>query len=661
MLRAGGKFDPSPSVPSPLNLAEAEVSLVGIRTDRIFGNNTNWQTLSMTFTPASNSVPLVVTGIEPGMLLDSFSLVQIPGEAYVLPEPLEKDSLKALLGDDPEGIWTLEVRDARVGAFRGAPEIVSWQLQFILTTNVAGAIPLFNHIPVTNSILCGVTNYFYVDVPLWVGYVTNTILGADEPVDVWFNQFTPPIGNTNAGDFLIISNSPAPASYTLSTTNTTTNSIPISIPGARYYLGVVSPNCTAGTSNTIVIQVDFEPQFIELLNMVPTNGIALDLYGYYFFRVPTNAARAQFEINHPTGDMELVVRKGLPPPGPFYFDYFSDNPGTNDELIVVLTNSTPVALTNGDWYLTAINLSGVPVDYSIMASWWPVTGRPFNITNVYVDSTNGFCITWTSLTNVHYYVQGIVDLMDRNWTTISPTITATSDLTTWCVPLPSPYHFFRVVEGLVVTVSALPGGITVTNTIAPCQKAYFAVSVPASASFAANVLVDASAPVNVWFNQTNTPTGFRPGDFELMADATNGTFILTTNSLPPLVPGATYYLAIENPCVNGTNVTVAMRVDFGSNPIVTLTNMVAYPGANSGGTNVYDYYVFNVPTNAARAQFEINAPSGDMTLVAAQGLLPDLVNFDYLSANPGLSTELIVVVTNSTPVPLTAGTGTSPL
>ena len=138
---------------------------------------------------------------------------------------------------------------------------------------------------------------------------------------------------------------------------------------------MVSPNCTAGTSNTIVIQVDFEPQFIELLNMVPTNGIALDLYGYYFFRVPTNAARAQFEINHPTGDMELVVRKGLPPPGPFYFDYFSDNPGTNDELIVVLTNSTPVALTNGDWYLTAINLSGVPVDYSIMASWWPVTGR----------------------------------------------------------------------------------------------------------------------------------------------------------------------------------------------------------------------------------------------------------------------------------------------
>jgi subtilisin-like proprotein convertase family protein len=646
-----GKFDPNPSVPSPLNLAEAQVSLVGIRTDTIFGNNTNWQTWTMAFVPTTNSIPVMVTGIEPGMLLDSFTLTQVPGETFVLPEPTEKGSLKSLIGDDPEGTWTLEARDDRVGAAAGAPEIVSWQLQFILTTNAAGATPLFNGLAVTNTLpACG-SNYFYVDVPPWAGYASNILLFATAPVNVWFNQTLPPTSNTNLDNLLISGTGP-----TTNTLSTGTN-IPPLIPGSRYYLMVENP-CTNGVPATYAIQVNFGVQFIELTNMVPytvTNASLFNLYGYYVFNVPTNAARAQFEINDPNGDMELVVRKGLPPPGPFYFDYFSDNPGLNDELIVVLTNSTPVSLTNGDWYLTAINLSGGAVDYSIMASWWPVTGRPISITSVFVSSTNSFCITWASLTNVHYYVQGVAELSDPNWTTLSPTITATSELTTWCVDLPSPYHFFRVVEGLAVTVPALPGGITVTNTIAPCQKAYFAVTVPASAGFALNQLVNATAPVNVWFNQTNTPTGSRPGDFEMITNAIAGSFLLTTNSTPPLVPGATYYLTIENPCANGTNVTVAVRVDFGNNPIVRLTNLVPYPAVNSGGTNVNDYYVFNIPTNAARAQFEIDYPSGDMTLAVRQGALADLINFDYLSATPGAATELIVLFTNSAPVPLTPG------
>jgi hypothetical protein len=37
-----------------------------------------------------------------------------------------------------------------------------------------------------------------------------------------------------------------------------------------------------------------------------------------------------------------------------------------------------------------------------------------------------------------------------NWTTVSPTITATGPLTTYCVPLPSPYNYFRVVEGIAI-------------------------------------------------------------------------------------------------------------------------------------------------------------------------------------------------------------------
>jgi len=59
--------------------------------------------------------------------------------------------------------------------------------------------------------------------------------------------------------------------------------------------------------------------------------------------------------------------------------------------------------------------------------------------------------------------------------------------------------------------------------------------------------------------------------------------------------------------------------------IVTLTNAIPYANTNAGGTSSNDYYLFMVSTNALRAQFEINNPSADMTLVARKGLpLPDL-------------------------------------
>jgi subtilisin-like proprotein convertase family protein len=438
-----GKFNPDPSIPTPQNLAQAQVALVGISADMILGANANWQVWNTAFTPITPTVPLLVTGIEPGMLMDSFTLSQVPNDVFVLGE----ESLQPLVGDSPAGTWTLEVRDDRIGATNSMPppQIASWQMQFVLSTNVTGWQALSCGLPVTNTIAPCTTNYYTVDVPFWVTEMTNTLLFASGPLNVWFNQNTPPTGNPANGDFELIAGS-IPASVTLSPAT-----IPPLVPGARYYLAVENP-CGTTNSVTYAIQVGCGIDVITLTNMVPyTNSNPGVVYAndYYAFGIPTNAARAQFEIDGPTGDIALAVRKGLPPPTPYMFDYFSDNPGTNDELIVVLTNSLPVPLTPGDWYLNAINYSGGNVTYSIIASWWPVTGRPFSITNVTV-STNDFCVTWESLPGVHYYIQGKVALGSGNWTTISPTITATGYSTTYCVPLPSPYNYFRVVEGIVI-------------------------------------------------------------------------------------------------------------------------------------------------------------------------------------------------------------------
>jgi hypothetical protein len=211
----------------------------------------------------------------------------------------------------------------------------------------------------------------------------------------------------------------------------------------------------------------------EYTNLAPfitlTNGIAYantnsgvgNLTDYYRYVVTGSVARAQFEINGPTADLTLVARKGFPLPDLGLFDYLSANPQPNDELIVLFTNSAPVALTTGDWFLTAVNVSGLPASYEIKATQWPVTGRPVIIGD-YSIVTNSFCLTWDSLVGAHYYVQGLTNLSPTTnyWDTISPTITATDPVTTWCVPLPSPYQFFRVVEGLALNLVIPPPVIT---------------------------------------------------------------------------------------------------------------------------------------------------------------------------------------------------------
>ena len=147
--------------------------------------------------------------------------------------------------------------------------------------------------------------------------------------------------------------------------------------------------------------------------------------------------------------MTLLVNKGLPLPNFANFDYLSANPGTNDEYILVLPGSTPVDVSAGEWFLTALNLSGQVADYAIKATQWTETGQPITIRQPSLLGPN-FCFPWDSLAGAQYVVQAKVDLSDPNWVDYSQTITATDIVTGYCVPLPSPYQFFRVIEGVAV-------------------------------------------------------------------------------------------------------------------------------------------------------------------------------------------------------------------
>lgn len=554
--------------PEPCSLFGAQVSVPGVAPVTVTGSSTNWQTNALTFTATQDGTPLDVAALPggpSGVLLDTFTLHESGGALYYLPE----ESLATLVDQEVHGLWRLEILDTRTGATNLAA-LADWQLQFVYQTDIPLPGSLEHGVPQTNSVPPGQIAYYVVDVPAWARFATNRLLSATGPLNILFNQNTPPTG-TNLGDFTLI----GPATSGSATLGLST--APPLVPGARYYLGVQNPGAT---TVTYALQVDFDitplfngipvtstldvgalpryfsfdvstnaaavtyqltnlsgnvnllarrtglpapgnydygsfnpgtadeeiivftnsapvplsagrwylgvfnadaapvtytivaaeytnlfPNIITLTNGIPYYNIAAGGGSdYYRYRVTTNAVRAQFEINGPTTDLTLVARKGLPLPDLGLFDYQSANPFLNDELIVVLTNSAPVPLSAGDWFLTAVNLGAGPASYAIKATEWPWTGRPLVIVDWGVVS-NEFCLTWTSLPGAHYYVDGLTNVWSTNWMTLSPTLTATDYLTTWCLPLPSAFQYFRVAEGLALNLFVPPPVITsITRT-----------------------------------------------------------------------------------------------------------------------------------------------------------------------------------------------------
>jgi hypothetical protein len=217
------------------------------------------------------------------------------------------------------------------------------------------------------------------------------------------------------------------------------------------------------------------PNIITLTNAVPydaANSGSPGTADYYRYSVGTSAARLQLEIFGATGDFTLVAHKGLPLPDLATYNYRSANPGTNDELIVITTNSGPVTLTSGDWFITAVKISAGAATYNIMASEATVTGQPISATGA-PDGFGDFCITWSSVPNAHYLVETTPILAPAAWVDASGPITAFDYTTTWCTPMTNGMQFYRVVEGIslsastttnltVSTVQVAPGGVTLT-------------------------------------------------------------------------------------------------------------------------------------------------------------------------------------------------------
>src|ERR1051326_9354175 len=109
---------------------------------------------------------------------------------YYQPE----ESLARVAGQPALGRWTLELRDCLAGPSSLPPQLLSWQLSFLLADAVPQPIALFQNQPATNLLGPGQVQWFSVDPPSWLSFVTNQLLSSTIPVNLWYNASTPPTG-----------------------------------------------------------------------------------------------------------------------------------------------------------------------------------------------------------------------------------------------------------------------------------------------------------------------------------------------------------------------------------------------------------------------------------------------------------------------------------
>jgi hypothetical protein len=97
---------------------------------------------------------------------------------------------------------------------------------------------------------------------------------------------------------------------------------------------------------------------------------------YYVFDVTNNAGVSPvavlFTVTNATGPVDLVANYDYGPqqqlPSLSYYEFISTNSWTNSENILISSNSTPVTVTNGNWYLAVVNVAGSNVSYTINAT-----------------------------------------------------------------------------------------------------------------------------------------------------------------------------------------------------------------------------------------------------------------------------------------------------
>jgi subtilisin family serine protease/subtilisin-like proprotein convertase family protein len=425
-----------------------------------------------------------------------------------------------LIGPATNGVSTLTVG--------GNPSLIPGQSYYIGVQNTNSVavnysfrvdfniVALTNGVPFTSATTSNaIPRYFSYLVSSNASAVNFTLTGLSGDVNLVARQ-GPPLPTASSFDY---------GSFNTGTNDESilvfTNGTPVPLRPGTWYLGVLNASGTI-VNYTLEAQefTNAFPTIITLTNGVPfgaTNNGAPGSAQYYRYTVTPAAARVQFETFGATGDFTLVARKGLPLPSLSSFDYRSANPGLSDENIVILTNSLPVNLTSGDWFLAVVKISTPPASYFVMATESATTGQPIRLSD-FGFNLGDFCVTWNSLPGAHYVVQTNGNLGLQLWADASPTITALDVATTYCIPATSPVNSVRVIEGVAISTNIPPVQLASIQVArgGPVTLTWFG---PVQNSFQVQWTASLSPPPVSWTSFTNIVTS-TTGIFTFTDDGT---------------------------------------------------------------------------------------------------------------------------------------------
>ena len=399
-----------PAVAPPEGLAEVQVAINGNVDDVEHGDNIAWSTYTFAFTATDTNTTVTLTGLEPGTLVDSITLTEVPGDVVYLPE----QALSELIGETAFGTWTLEVRDD-YGTNLPAAEILSWQLNItsLRTTQQPGPVTLQHGIPYTTTLPAFGVQDFIVNVPLWARFATNILQPfATGPVSVTFNQANFPKPST---DLPIIGPLPGGAFSGTTTISTDTNSVPQLIPGQTYYLALTNLNPGPVTFS---YEVDFDVMTLTNCTAVTNETAQAGVPRYFAYNVPALSAltnnAATFWLNGARSNLTLVVKRGLPLPDLVNHDYLSDLPNTNDQVIAIQPNTTPFPLTPGTWYIGVFSdTTSTNVPFSFVACYCTNCPEVMELTNAIAQD---FTLP-PQVTNMLFWHFAISNLVTTNFVT----------------------------------------------------------------------------------------------------------------------------------------------------------------------------------------------------------------------------------------------------
>jgi hypothetical protein len=520
---------------------------------------------------------------------------------------LAEERLKPLVGQRSLGEWRLEISDSRAGpSSTNLGALLGWRLELDFDLDSVRAVRLTNGVPYFGSVNEDDVQYFYVDTPVCATTSVNILAGELATLLLYGDREGLPTADlgTFADDYGPYINVEAGGRATLILSTNAPAAAPLR-PGQRYFLAVrnFQPDRLA---NPFGIMVTFDCEDSPL-PVVPslTNGIPFTAtidpgpgLHYYQFEVSSNAIRADFELTPLSGNnVDMYVKRGrITPPDP----------------------ADPQPLPNPNVFDYRSDLPGGT-----------------DIDTVTIGRTSA----------PEPLVPGIWFVAVRNGEVV-----------------PAQYSI-RVTE-TYTTIVNLTNNVAFTNTIAPPidpligfqgeDLQFYAFLVSSNSVQATFETFGADGNVDLYVRRgLPIPTPF---DFHFSSESAGNLaeFIAVTNTTSPtwLAPGW-WYLAVANQDV--TNVTYAIRATEVPGLIIPLVNDVAV--TNTVGPNPsQDYYSFNVSPTALSATFEVFGMTEDVHLLLRRGLpLPTYFDYTYLSANGGLTNEVIELTPFSFPVGLTPG------